>query len=257
MSWVSAVADEEYASIGTDALVKEWSRWPADAVIVTEPTEMEICIAHKGFVWLDVETQGVAAHGSRPHLGIDAITKMGQVLVKLDELDRDLRHNPKHPYLKSGSLHASVINGGQGWSAYPAHCHLQVERRTLPDESPQTVRDEIKNILDQIAANDPQFQGSVTLNLYRAPFEVDANEPIVQTLQAATAEVLGEAAPLAGNTFWMDAAIFSEAGIPTVVFGPHGDGAHAEVEWVDLQTVAQCVDVYTHVIEEFCKGENT
>lgn len=250
---ISAVADEEYASIGTEAIIREWSRWPTDAVIVTEPTEMEICIAHKGFVWLDVETHGKAAHGSRPHLGIDAIVKMGHVLVELEALDRDLRVNATHPYLKNGSLHAGVISGGQGWSAYPAYCHLQLERRTLPAESPELARDQVQQILDKLAAADPDFHGEVRINFQRPSFEVDPDEAIVRACQAATGQVLGQAARLAGNTFWMDAALFAEAGIPTVVFGPHGDGAHAEVEWVDLATVEQCVDVYTAVIENFCR----
>jgi len=250
--FVSAVADEEYASIGTEAILREWSRWAADAVVVTEPTEMQVCIAHKGFVWLDVETQGKAAHGSRPHLGTDAITKMGHVLTELDRLDQILRANPSHPYLGSGSLHASVISGGQGWSAYPAHCHLQLERRTIPGETPEIVQEQVQKILSQLASGDTDFKGDVRLNLYRPPFSVEPDAEIVRTLHDAVTHVTGTEATLAGNTFWMDAALFMEAGIPTVVFGPHGDGAHADVEWVDLDSIRQCVEVYTALIERFC-----
>ncbi|MCX6047048.1 MAG: M20/M25/M40 family metallo-hydrolase, partial [Chloroflexi bacterium] len=124
---VTAVCDEEYASIGTEAIVK---RWRADAAIVTEPTELQICVAHKGFVWLQVTTEGVAAHGSRPDLGVDAIAKMGHVLVALEKLDQELRAQPTHPLLKSGSLHASLIRGGQELSSYPERCVVDVERRT-------------------------------------------------------------------------------------------------------------------------------
>jgi acetylornithine deacetylase len=250
--FVSAVADEEYASIGTEAVLREWSRWTADAVVVTEPTEMQVCIAHKGFVWLDVETHGKAAHGSRPNLGIDAITKMGHVLTELDQLNQLLQASPTHPYLGSGSLHASVISGGQGWSAYPAHCHLQLERRTIPGETPEIVQEQVQKILNQLAAGDQDFQGEVRLNLQRPPFSVDPDAEIVRTLRDAVTHVTGSEASLAGNTFWMDAAMFMEAGIPTVVFGPHGDGAHADVEWVDLDSVRQCVDIYTALIERFC-----
>src|SRR6266581_3556661 len=97
---ITAVADEEFASIGTVSIVK---RWHADAAIVTEPTGLNICTAHKGFVWLDIETEGVAAHGSRPDLGIDAIVKMGKVLVGINELDHSLRFSPSHRLLGSGS----------------------------------------------------------------------------------------------------------------------------------------------------------
>ena len=250
---LSAVIDEEYASIGTQAIIREWDRWSADAVIVTEPTELEISIAHKGFVWLDVEVFGKAAHGSRPHLGIDAIAKMGKVLVKLDELDQTLRANPTHELLKSGSLHASIISGGEAESMYPAYCKLIIERRTIPGETDDVVQNEIQPILDEIASNDPDFKASIKITLSQSPFGVDAREPIVQLLREKAQNVLKHDVPLIGTTFWMDAALFSEHGVPTVVLGPLGEGAHAKVEWVDLESVQQCVDIYTAFIADFCK----
>ena len=250
---LSAVVDEEFASIGTQAIIKEWERWTADAVIVTEPTELDISIAHKGFVWLEVDVFGKAAHGSRPNLGIDAITKMGKVLVKLDELDQALRADPSHDLLKSGSLHASRITGGEDISMYPAHSKLVIERRTIPSETPDSVQEEIQRILDDIAQTDPDFKASVKVTLSRSPFGVDLDEPIVQLLQKKAEGILKRDVPLIGTTFWMDAALFSEHGVPTVVLGPHGEGAHAKVEWVDLESVQQCVDIYTAVIADFCK----
>ena len=137
---VSAVADEEYGSIGTEALLAEWERWPADAVLIAEPTELAISIAHRGFVWLEFEVFGKAAHGSRPHLGIDAIVKMGKVLVALDTLDQTIRANPTDDLLGSGSLHASFIEGGEEISMYPAHCKLLVERRTYQERAPRPLK---------------------------------------------------------------------------------------------------------------------
>ena len=250
---LSAVIDEEYASLGTQAIIKEWERWAADAVIVTEPTELEISVAHKGFVWLDVEVFGKSAHGSRPHLGIDAIAKMGKVLVKIDELDQNLRANPTHDLLKSGSLHASLISGGEAVSMYPAYCKLVIERRTIPGETPDTVQAEIQAILDEIADADPDFKASVKVTLAQSYFSVDRGEPIVQELKDKAESILGHAVPLIGTTFWMDAALFSQHGVPTVVLGPLGEGAHAKVEWVDLESVQQCVAIYTAVIEDFCR----
>ena len=152
---LSAVVDEEYGSIGTEALLAEWERWPAHAVLIAEPTELAISIAHRGFVWLEIETFGVAAHGSRPQLGVDAIAKMGHVLVALDVHDRAMRAKPTHNLLGSGSLHASIISGGEEISMYPAHCKLLVERRTIPGESKDSVEAEAQTILDEIAAADP------------------------------------------------------------------------------------------------------
>src|SRR5437588_9813275 len=166
---ITAVVDEEYASIGTSSIVK---RWHPDAAIVTEPTELNICVAHKGFIWLKVETAGIAAHGSRPDLGIDAIVKMGKVLVGLEELDSSLRSSPTHQLLHSGSLHASLIGGGQELSSYPQQCILSVERRTIPGETQEQVESQILSIFDQAAATDPDFKASLRTTLVRDAFEV-------------------------------------------------------------------------------------
>ncbi len=211
---VTAVADEEYASIGTSSIVKHWH---ADAAIVTEPTELNICIAHKGFVWLDIETKGVAAHGSRPDLGVDAIVKMGKVLLGLEELDRSLRSTPSHPLLISGSIHASLIEGGQELSSYPKHCSLSVERRTVPGETLQKIESEIPGIFNRIAASDPTFKATVKTILVRDPFEVSVDEPIVQVLQRNATAILGHEPAVIGQTPWMDSALLSVASIPTVV----------------------------------------
>jgi len=246
---LTAVSDEEYASIGTSSIVKSWH---ADAAIVTEPTGLDICVAHKGFIWLEVETQGIAAHGSRPDLGVDAIVKMGKVLVGLEELDRSLRSKPSHPLLKSGSLHASLITGGQELSSYPERCILSVERRTIPGETQASVESQIRTIFDQLAASDPAFKASLRTTLVRDAFEVPEDEPLVQVVRRQAAALLGQEPAIVGATAWMDSAILSAAGIPTVVFGPGGEGAHAVVEWVDLEEVGRCAEVLVACAGEFC-----
>ncbi len=246
---ITAVSDEEYASIGTSSIVK---RWHADAAIVTEPTGLDICIAHKGFVWLEVETQGIAAHGSLPNVGVDAIAKMGKVLVGLEELDRSLRAHPSHRLLESGSLHASLITGGQELSSYPEHCLLSIERRTIPGETPASVEAQIRAILDQAASADPSFKATLRTTLVRDAFEVAEDAPIVQAVRRQTVALLAYEPEIVGSTAWMDSAILSSAGIPTVIFGPGGEGAHAVVEWVDLEEVGKCVEVLVGCAGEFC-----
>lgn len=247
---VTAVADEEYASLGTESIVK---RWRADAAIVTEPTQLQVCLAHKGFTWLEIETRGVAAHGSRPDLGVDAIAKMGQVLVSLEALDRSLRSASSHPLLHSGSLHASLITGGQELSSYPERCKLMVERRTIPGETQAIVEAQINELLAQIAERDGQLQATARTTFERLPFEVAPDEPIVVELMRQARDILGAEPNMVGETPWMDAAILSAAGIPTVVFGPSGTGAHAVVEWVDLESVDRCAQVLLATALEFCK----
>lgn len=246
---LTAVADEEFASLGTQSIVKQWH---ADAAIVTEPTELCLCVAHKGFQWLEITAQGKAAHGSRPDLGIDAIVKMGHVLIALERLDRSLRAAPSHRLLKSGSLHASLIEGGQELSSYPERCTLQVERRTIPGETPERVETEIRELLEEIQRADPTFLASVKTTLVRDPFEVAENADIVQTVSHQAASLLGSAPEIVSNAAWMDAALLTSAGIPTVVFGPGGAGAHAVIEWADLKQVQQCSNVLLATIQEFC-----
>jgi acetylornithine deacetylase len=246
---VTAVSDEEYASIGTSSIVKQWH---ADAAIVTEPTGLDICVAHKGFVWLEVETQGVAAHGSLPKVGVDAIAKMGKVLVGLEELDHSLRSRPSHRLLESGSLHASLISGGQELSSYPERCLLSIERRTIPGETLASVEAQIRAILDLASASDPSFKASLRTTLIREAFEVAEDAPIVQVVRRQAVARLAYKPEIVGSMAWMDSAILSAAGIPTVIFGPGGEGAHAVVEWVDLQEVEQCVEVLVVCAGEFC-----
>jgi acetylornithine deacetylase len=246
---LTAVSDEEFASVGTEAVAASLH---ADAAIVTEPTELQLAIAHRGFVHLEIETHGRAAHGSRPHLGIDAIAKMGRVLVGIEELDRRLRADPTHPYVGSGSVHASLIEGGQEYSSYPARCVVQAERRTIPGESVELAEGEVRAILEEAAAADPDFSGDVRVLASREPFEVTETDELVTTMRTCAAAVLGSEPEVVGVSFWADSALLAGAGIPTVLFGPRGEGAHAEVEWVDVESLEQCVEIYAAVAARLC-----
>ncbi len=246
---LTAVSDEEYASVGTEAVARSLE---ADAAIVTEPTEMRLAVAHRGFVGMAIETEGRAAHGSRPELGIDAIAKMGHVLVGIEELDTTLRGDPRHRYLGSGSIHASLIEGGQEFSSYPARCVLQAERRTIPGESVAAVEGELRGILAEAAIRDADFSAELRVVVTREPFEIDEGEPVVELVRRHAARVTGSEPELVGVPFWADSALLAGAGIPTVLFGPSGEGAHAEVEWVDLGDLERCVEIYVAVAAELC-----
>jgi acetylornithine deacetylase len=234
---VTAVSDEEAGSIGTELLLRSWR---ADAAIVAEPTDERLCIAHRGWLAFDVETHGRAAHGSRPDLGIDAIAKMGHVLVAIEELDRSLQERPPHPLLGTGSVHASLIEGGQEYSSYPARCALSGERRTIPGERREEVEAELRALLGDSG-------GSISFPFGRDPMEVPRETEIVRAIQARLGSDEVHGAP-----FWTDAALFTEAGIPAVLFGPSGDGAHAAVEWVELASLERCRDLYVAVAADFC-----
>ena len=246
---LTAVADEEFASVGTEAVVASVA---ADAAIVTEPTEMQVAVAHRGFVHLEVETHGRAAHGSRPELGIDAIAKMGRVLAGIEQLDATLRANPTHPHLGSGSVHASLIEGGQEYSSYPARCVLQAERRTIPGESASLVESEMAELITSARLSDPDFAGESRVLASREPFEVAEDEEIVCLVRTHAGSILGSQPALVGVPFWADSGLLAGAGIPTVLFGPRGEGAHAEVEWVEVADLQRCVEIYVAVAAELC-----
>ncbi len=246
---LTAVADEELASIGTEAVAASIR---ADAAIVTEPTELQLAVAHRGFVHLEVEVQGRAAHGSRPHLGIDAITKMGRVLVGIEELDRRLRATPTHRYVGSGSVHASLIEGGQEFSSYPARCLLQAERRTIPGETAALAEQELGEIVASAGEGDQDFSATLRAPISREPFEVAEDAEIVRTVRRQAGDVLGTEPELVGVSFWADSALLAAAGIPTVLCGALGEGAQAEGEWVDGASLVGCVEIYLGVAAELC-----
>lgn len=246
---LTAVADEEFGSIGTEAVVASIR---ADAAIVTEPTELRIAVAHRGFVHLEVEVHGRAAHGSRPDLGIDAIAKAGRVLVGIEELDTRLRAGIPHAHLGTGSVHASLIEGGQEFSSYPARCLLQAERRTLPGESRDLAEHELLEIVARAGEGDPNFSATVRAPIWREPFEIAEDAEIVDAVRRHATSTLGSTPETVGVPWWADSALLAEGGIPTVVFGPNGEGFHSEVEWVDVASLERCVEIYSAVAAELC-----
>jgi acetylornithine deacetylase len=240
---VAAVADEEHASLGVQEALRSVR---ADGAIVTEPTEMELVVAHKGFLWAEIEVEGRAAHGSRPHLGVDAIVKTGPILTELGALDVALGERT-HPLLGRGSVHASVIQGGAELSSYPGRCVLGLERRTLPGETQADIQAELEALLDRCRAADPELVATQRTLLVREPFEVDQGGEFVRVVSDAAG-----APPITGASYWADAAFIAAAGIPTVMFGPSGEGAHALEEWVSLDDTERVTQTLVAVAERFC-----
>ena len=243
---VSLVSDEEYASIGAQHFVK---RHPADACIVTEPSEGRLILAHKGFVWADLVTTGRAAHGSRWDLGVSAIGKMGRIVAALEQFDQQVLRRRTHPLVGAASQHCAIINGGAGLSTYAEKCTVQIERRTLPGETAEQVLLELAGVVQSTGE-----QAEITLKLDRPPLTCDRSASIVNCVRDAAQAVTGKPPEEAGVSYWMDAALFAEAGIPTVNYGPAGAGAHEAVEWVDLDSVVSCAAVLAEAARRFLRG---
>lgn len=219
------VADEEYASLGTEKVVEEYD---SDAAIICEPSNLQIALAHKGFAWVKVDVHGKKAHGSLAQFGIDAIVKAGKFLVKLEELEKDSLSQKKHPLLGSPSIHASLINGGIELSTYPDYCKIELERRTLPAENQNTVSKEINELIKELRKSDKNFKADYDVFFYRPGIEISKDEPIVQSLSNAYRTAINKEPKFMGFSGWMDSAILKEAGIPTTIFGPKGAGAHLQ-----------------------------
>lgn len=247
---VAAVADEEYGSIGTAGLLRTLR---TDAAIVTEPTSLRICRAHKGYLWIEVEVVGRAAHGSRFDLGIDANLRMGRFLTALEGLERELRGRAPHALVGPPSLHAAVLEGGTGLSTYAARSVVRIERRTIPGETEVSAVAEIDALLAALRREDPTLTISRRTFFSRDSFEIGPEAGIVQTLDAAARTVLAAPPAHVGDTPWMDSALTAGAGIETVLFGPHGTGAHAPEEWVDVESVVQTADVLVATARGWCR----
>jgi acetylornithine deacetylase len=262
---IACVVDEEHASIGAEALV---TRWRADAGVVTEPTDLAVAVAHKGFEWVEIETEGRAAHGSRPREGRDAIRLMARVLTGLEALDLDLQSQAPHALLGTASLHASLIDGGRELSSYPDRCHLQMERRTLPSEPQGIATREVERIVTRLREADPDFRAGFREMFARSPYELEATHDLPVALQRAIHRTHpgtvppgtqpgtmapGTLAPVIGMSFWTDAAILGNAGIPSVLYGPKGAGLHSIEEWVDVQSTLTCRDALVELTRDWCR----
>ena len=245
---VVAVADEEAASTGIQEVLRHVR---ADGAVITEPTEMAVGIGHRGFAWIEIEVRGKAAHGSRPHLGVDAIFRTGPVITALERYTERLARRP-HPLLGAGLVHASLIEGGSEMATLPDRCLLSVERRTLPGETPEDVLAEIEDVLDACRAADPALVASARVTLARDPFEIAGGDPFVVLVRGATARVTGELPEMVGLSFWADSAYTAAAGIPTVLLGPPGEGAHADEEWVSVSGTVACARALVEIARDCC-----
>jgi acetylornithine deacetylase len=241
---LALVADEEYASLGAADFVR---RHRADACIVTEPSEGRLILGHKGFVWIDIVTAGRAAHGSRWDLGISAIGRMARIVAALEEFDRHELRRRTDPLVGPASMHCALIQGGSGLSTYAPECRLKIERRTIPGETPEQAEQEIRDLIAAIGE-----EATVSRFFDRPPLTCDPQSPIARAVRDSVSHVTGRVPADAGVAYWMDAAIFAAAGIPTVNYGTSGAGAHEAVEWVDLDSVVTCARVLVESAVRFC-----
>lgn len=243
------VADEEHESIGTTDLV---TRVHPDAAIVIEPSDLDVCIAHRGFGVFRLRTRGRAAHGGRSDLGVDANLHMGLALAELDRLRERWGSQHQHARLGSPTLHVPLIRGGRGLYMYAEECSADLECRTVPGQSADAVLGELRAALSGLAEGVDDFAGTVEPVLWRSPYEIDPDRPIVRAARDAVELVRGEPAALIGHPWWEDSGILGDAGIDTVILGPRGDGLHTDEEWVDADSVVALAEILRRTAVSYC-----
>lgn len=244
------VADEEYDSIGTEHLL---TTIKTDGAIITEPSNLDICIAHRGFGLYEVITKGKVAHGGRPDIGIDANMHMGKLLNELHKLSQDLKDKEPHPLLGKPSLHVPVINGGTEPFTYSGECKITLERRTIPGNKEKECLAEIKNIIEKLSAEDQSFKAEVKQIMWRDPFEANKESKLVKKLSDSSKLVLNKEPDYIGHTWWEDSALTDKAGIDTVVIGPKGEGLHTANEWIDLDSVNELAEILYLTVIDYCQ----
>jgi len=247
--FLTFVADEEDKSIGMDHLVEKWlpdiSPPPIGAVFL-EPTEEDIGVCHKGFSWYELEVAGKAAHGSRPEEGIDAILPLRSALNELNKIQADLLNREPDPLLGHAALHSSIIAGGTELSMIPRNSHLQWERRTLPGESEQDLERGLERTVRAVGNHPGNHEVKGRKLFLRPPYRVPDNAEILSRLQKASPQ-----SSSVGFSFWADSALAGKAGIPSVLFGPIGHGAHAVDEWVSLKSLLNVYETLKRLILDF------
>ncbi|KAL4865017.1 hypothetical protein BDV12DRAFT_156776 [Aspergillus spectabilis] len=245
---IAAVSDEEDASQGTRDILA--AGWKADAAIIPEPTSEVIAHAHKGFVWVEIDILGVAAHGSNHIDGVDAILHAGWFLRALEEYQTRL---PIDDVLGPGTLHCGLIRGGEEASSYPAKCTVTIEFRTVPGQTESIIIADLTTLLSTIQKKNPAFRfASPRATLTRPAHKISVDHPLITKIAECASATVGSRPAVQSVPFWCDAALLSEAGIPSVVFGPSGHGLHGKEEWVEVESLERLKGTFMRLMREFC-----
>jgi acetylornithine deacetylase/succinyl-diaminopimelate desuccinylase-like protein len=226
--------DEEHGQAGSRAFAN--ARTPVDLAIIGEPTCLKVITAHKGSLWLGLETRGRSAHGSQPELGQNAVHEMSRVVHVLETKYAAQLRRRRHPLLGTATVNVGVICGGTQANIVPDHCSILVDRRTLPGEKTRGVIREIAALLKEAKLK------AVISNLKMEdcpPLESSPQIPLIAQLL----RTIGQRRP-AGVNYFCDAAVLAQKGIPSVAFGP-GDiaQAHTADEWISLGSLDRARDL--------------
>ncbi|MER8773036.1 M20/M25/M40 family metallo-hydrolase [Mesorhizobium sp. M0960] len=244
---VAASIDEEYRKIGARAIAQ--SRTSYDAAVVGEPSRLELIVAHMGSVRWQIEVEGVPAHTSRPHLGVNAITGMAKIVLALDEYHRTLLSRPQHPLVGSPLLTVSLIEGGLELTTVPPACRIWVDRRLIPGERPQDAIQEVEDILESFRQGDHNIKVRSLLPALEDPPPASSESSKIAAVAAAACVDVAGTGKYIGARGGSDASQLSLVGIPCIVLGPGSpEQAHTNGEFIEIEQVAKAVEIYQKIM---------
>ncbi len=245
---ICGVMDEEETGNGTRHTIAQGLR--GDCAIIGEPTDLLPVIAHKGDMYIEVETRGVEAHASTPHAGLNAIDQMADVIVELRSLAEQLEQRP-HPVVGPPTLTVGTIEGGITTCMVPGRCRVTLDRRVVPGEEPGVAVREVREAVERVRQRRPDLRAEVQMLMFAPPMETSADHPVIAAIREATAAVLGRDPGVHGWSATCDAnMLVNDAGIPTVVFGPGSiaQQAHRPDESVPVRELVDAANIYALTI---------
>jgi len=247
-------ADEENLGLHGTKVLWEAGLLDQDACIVGEPTELQLALAERGGAWVTATAVGRAAHGSRPHLGVNAITSMARFLLRIEEVLPDL----EHPLVGRPTVNAALIAGGSAPNVVPDRCEVDVDRRIVPGEtSPDEVLAPFERLATAIRAEHPEVDLSFRIREWTEAAEAPPDARIAELCRRAVLEETGVAPDDVGLTGITDARFYlNDAGIPAVILGPGSlSVAHTANEWVAVDELISAARIYAGAFVGFLGGE--
>jgi len=259
----AALIDEEAKSLGTRAWLQHSSKLP-DAAIVSEPTDLEICIGHRGLEWFEFTFHGKTVHGGRQKEGINAIQKATMFINRLEnDLIPRIERKAPHPIIGSPSMNYGLIKGGTQPSTVAGECILQLDRRWIPGENFKEIVQEYQQIIDELSAEDPKFKADIKVmeisymddKYVHEAMDTAPDEPVVKITEKAVKEVTGEKAVIRSFTAWTDGGLINYYGkVPTIVLGPGElEYAHSANEHIKVSSLVPAVLIYASIACDYCK----
>lgn len=254
----TGVIGEEEKSEGTEYLIR--SGLKAEGAIVGEPSNYEYSIGHRGLEWLEIIITGKAAHGGVPELGINAIEKAAVLIERIKKNLYPKLKSRYNEYMGNSVMNFGVIRGGNQPSMVADSCSIGIDRRYIPGETVESVIKEYQDIIDEIEAEDSQFDATIRripdnmLEMDHLYLITSPEEPIVSAVRESLRKIIGREPEITRKRGWTDAALLSNfARIPTVVCGPGNvNYSHTKDERVAIADLMNMVSVYSEIIRKFC-----